>query len=154
VLLDTRRKVPLFIVCGHECRRAVYAEQTRLRRKRSNRSCRTCGEPFAPKRADAWLALRHVGSGPTGSARQPSFPRHAALSRAQRPLPGRSAAAWRSASAGHHRGQSSGGRTMRAKNASTFAPTLGSISRFVRGLGPRFRLFAVTIAWPVAFGCA
>jgi hypothetical protein len=38
---------------------------------------------------------------------------------------------------------------MRAKNASTFAPTLGSISRSVRGLGARFRLLAVTLAGPV-----
>ena len=47
----------------------------------------------------------------------------------------------------------SGGRTMHAKNVSTFAPTLGSISRSVRGLGPRFRLAVTLPGLVVAFGC-
>ena len=47
----------------------------------------------------------------------------------------------------------SGGRTMRAKNASTYAPTLGSISRSVRGLG-RFRPAVTLAGLVVAFGCA
>jgi len=41
------------VVCGDECRRALYAAQARERRKLPTRACSVCGKDFEPKRTDA-----------------------------------------------------------------------------------------------------
>ena len=53
IIHDTVRKVPKHVVCGPECRMAVYARHARERRKKRERPCQNCGKPFVPKRADA-----------------------------------------------------------------------------------------------------
>src|ERR1700731_3346055 len=42
-----------YVVCSDECRRALYATQARLRRKRPMKPCTVCSAWFAPKRTDA-----------------------------------------------------------------------------------------------------
>jgi hypothetical protein len=46
-----RRRVPWFVVCGADCRRAVYAARTR--RRNPDYRCQSCGALFSPKRTDA-----------------------------------------------------------------------------------------------------
>ena len=55
VILSTKRKRPMYVVCGQSCRVAVYnaAARDRRNRWRTPYHCATCGENFEPKRTDA-----------------------------------------------------------------------------------------------------
>ena len=53
VIHDTVRKAPKHIVCGPDCRRAVYTAQARAHYRKNQQHCQTCGKLFQPTRADA-----------------------------------------------------------------------------------------------------
>jgi hypothetical protein len=53
VFLNNRRKKPRHIVCGMECRNAVYYASAHRMPKSSTQGCLFCGNQFSTRRSDA-----------------------------------------------------------------------------------------------------